>query len=59
MTRLKLNMEALRVESFEAEARAAGSGTILAFSGNSDDTLCDILTCGGGDTCDGADRAIW
>lgn len=54
MTKLKLTVESLQVESFEAtEVREGSKGTVRGF--DSDDTLCDILTCGGG--CDSVDRA--
>lgn len=53
MKKLKLRVEELAVESFEADARTAGRGTVHGHLGAmSDDTLCDILTCGGGYTCD-------
>jgi len=49
MTKLKLTVESLQVESFEAtEVQEGGKGTVRGF--DSDDTLCDILTCAGG--CD-------
>jgi hypothetical protein len=54
MNKIRLNAEALRVESFEpAPDAAAGRGTVRGHRPeNSCDTNCDILTCGGGDTCD-------
>jgi hypothetical protein len=55
MTKLKLTVESLQVESFEAiEAREGNKGTVRGFD-SLDDTLCDILTCAGG--CDSVDRA--
>lgn len=53
MNKIRLSIEALRVESFEpAPHAAAGRGTVRGYAVNSCDTNCDILTCGGGDTCD-------
>jgi hypothetical protein len=54
MNRIRLNAEALRVESFElAPDAAVGRGTVRGhWAENSCDTNCDILTCGGGYTCD-------
>lgn len=56
MKKLRLDVEELRVESFESEAREPGSGTVRGYSGGacSYDTLCDVLTCAGG--CDSGDR---
>jgi hypothetical protein len=55
MKKLKLTIECLQVESFEAtEAREGSGGTVRGFDSNG--TLCDILTCGGGcdsEDCDG------
>ena len=50
MKKLKLTVDSLRVESFEAAApREDDGGTVRGF--DSMGTLCDIETCAGGGAC--------